>query len=87
MEELRTRDLFEAGFAMTRGLVFKGLDVSGTNGRHHPTATFLFMGEAAVEVSGEYERGEAEANVRLLKDAIDFLRKRLFAAIDHGVRR
>lgn len=80
-EELRTRELFEAGYAMTRGLVLHEVNVSSRNGRH-PVATFVFVGDAAQAVAEEYRTGQAEANVRLLSDAVGFLRKRLFAAID-----
>lgn len=81
-DELRTRDLFEAGLAMERGLALRGLEVTPRRNGHHPTVTFLFEGKDARGVATEYREGKAEANVSALKHSIDYLRKRMWAAID-----
>lgn len=86
-DRMKTRCVFEAGFAMTRGLRLEELEVVNGNSRPQSSVTFVMAGEGASEIADEYQRGRAQADVRLLKDAIDFLRKRLFAAIDHGARR
>ena len=74
-----TSDVFCAGYLILRGAALVDLIVD--NDGHRQTGTFVLEGPEAIASQEEYSRGDAQARVKPLRDAVSSLRAELARAL------
>lgn len=74
-----TSDVFCAGYLILRGATLVDLIVDDDG--HRQTGTFVLEGPDAVASQEEYSRGDAQARVKSLRDAVSSLRTDLARAL------
>lgn len=77
-----TNDVFAGAFLMARGARMVELLVDRTGPRE--TGTFVLEGPTALEDHEAYSRGEAVANVKIIREGVTQLRGRLARALRHA---
>ena len=74
-----TNDVFAGAYLISRGARVADLLVDRTGARE--TGTFVLEGPTALEDHETYSRGEAIANVKIIREGVTYLRGRLARAL------
>ena len=77
-----TNDVFAGAFLISRGARVVELLVDRTGTRE--TGTFVLEGPTALDDHETYSRGEAVANVKIIREGVTHLRGRLARALRHA---
>lgn len=76
--QVKTRDLWQSAYLLTRGGELTGVEVGGNGSR---VAVFIFAGPEVKELAREFQSGQAVCNVTRLRASMIHLKEVMFSRI------
>ena len=78
---IKTTDLWQSAFLLTRGGELRGVTKGGNGSRQ---VTFIFCGPEVRELAREFRSGQANCNVTRLRASMIHLKEVMFSQIRNG---